>query len=354
MIATILIFIAVLFVVVVVHEFGHYIAAKKSGMLVSEFAFGMGPTLFSFTKGETRYAIRVFPVGGFVKIAGENEGELGIPKERQFEYARWYKKVLVLTAGVIGNLLLGFVLFFFSFTAGLPASSNTGTPTIVSVSPGSPAAKADVRVGDVVTSFGIGGKNKVAVLDTEHVHTYLQTQKSDVTIIVRRGDTDIQKSITPTIEKDGNVKIGLAIDNIANKKFTAKDAVVMAYHKTIDVIEQLFSVIGTLVSSLWSHKPSGTSDLVGPVGIASELGGARVFGFGYILAFAALISLNLAVLNILPFPALDGGRLFVVLIEAIIRRPLPKKAIQIIHTIGFIILLGLILTLTFKDIAKLF
>ena len=128
----------------------------------------------------------------------------------------------------------------------------------------------------------------------------------------------------------------------------------MAYHRTIDVIGQLFAVIGTLVKSIGHHSSGDTTDLVGPVGIANELGGARTFGFGYILSFAALISLNLAVLNILPFPALDGGRLFVVLIEAIIRRPLPKKTIQIIHTIGFLLLLGLILLLTFKDIIKLF
>jgi regulator of sigma E protease len=298
--------------------------------------------------------VRAFPVGGFVKIAGENEGEEGIPKERQFEYARWYKKVLVLVAGVIGNVLLGFVLFFFSFTAGLPAADRDGAPTITSISPGSPAAKAALRVGDVVQGFGVGGKNKIAVIDTEHVHTYLQSQKGDVTISVVREGTLLQKNITPTIEANGNVKIGLAIDTITNTKSTPKEAFVLAYHRTIDVLHQLFQVIGTLVSGIFHHKASGASDLVGPVGIASELGGARVFGFGYILAFAALISLNLAVLNILPFPALDGGRLFVVLIETIIRRHLPKKAIQIVHTIGFVLLLGLILTLTFKDIIKLF
>jgi regulator of sigma E protease len=355
MIATILIFISVLFVVVVVHEYGHYIAAKKSGMLVEEFGFGMGPKVFSYKKGETLYRLNVFPIGGFVKIVGENEGDATIPQNRQFEYACWYKKVLVLVAGVIGNVLLGFVFFFFSFTAGLPAASTNGAPTITSISPGSPAAKADLHVGDVVQGFGTGGKNKIAVIDTAHVHTYLQTQKSDVTISVLRGDTLLQKNITPTIESSGNVKIGLAIDTIANTKTAPKQALVLAYHRTIDVIAQLLQVIGKLISGIFHHSASsGASDLVGPIGIASELGGAKVFGFGYILAFAALISLNLAVLNILPFPALDGGRLFVVLIEAVIRRPLPKKAIQVLHTIGFITLLGLILILTFKDIVKLF
>ncbi|MEI6022659.1 MAG: M50 family metallopeptidase [bacterium] len=353
MIYTILIFIAVLLVVVIVHEFGHYIAAKKSGMLVEEFGFGIPPRLFAVRKGETVYSFNALPMGGFVKIAGENEGVENIPESRQFEYAKWYKKVLVLVAGVCGNLLLGFTLFFFALMVGLPSASTTGQSTVLSVSPGSPAAHADVRVGDIVAGFGVGGKNQVQVIDTEHIHTFLQTQKGAVSITLERNGELVQKTIQPSVATDGSVKIGLAVEDVSRASYGWKESLSMAYHKTIEVIGMLFGVIGNLVGGLIHHKDSGASDLVGPVGIASELGGARAFGFGYILYFAGLISLNLAVLNILPFPALDGGRLFVVLIETIIGRKLPKRLIQIVHTAGFILLLGLILVLTFKDIAKL-
>lgn len=342
----IVLFIAVLLVTVLVHEWGHYIAAKKSGMLVEEFGFGIPPRLWSWKKGETRYSINVLPIGGFVKIAGENGEDLNAPHERQFESKPWYIKSLVLIAGVIMNVALAIVLFATAYTIGMPGMTDSGTPTVVSVVQGSPTQAAGVAVGDTVQSVVID-KKIVDVLDTDKIHEAIASSKGDVTITYTHKGESHTAVITPSAQR----LIGVAIEPIGVIKQPFFKALGLAWQQSMSLIGQIVTAIGTLVGGLL-HGHGSTEGLVGPVGLAREVGNAATFGITYLLAFIATISLNLAVLNILPFPALDGGRLIVVWGEAITKRKFSSTVVGLIHGIGFLILIALMVALTVGDIRK--
>ncbi len=346
---TVILFIGVLLVCVIVHEFGHFIAAKKSGMLVEEFGFGIPPRLASFKKGETVYSVNALPIGGFVKIAGENGEDQGIPRERQFESKPWYIKSIVLLAGVIMNFVLALVLFSIAYIIGLPGITETGTPTVISVVQGSPTEKAGIAVGDIVTAITVDGE-LVSTIDTEKIHTAIQLGTKDVMIAyVHKGGAETA-TITPT-ESDGNRMVGIAIESIGVIKQPFFQSIALAWHQTIVLTKNIFLAIGTLVGGLFTGNGT-TEGLVGPVGLAKEVGNAATFGLTYLLAFVATISLNLAVLNVLPFPALDGGRLVVVWGEAITRRKFSSTVVGIIHGVGFLLLIGLMVFLTIGDIRK--
>ncbi len=344
---TIIIFILVLLVCVLVHEWGHYITAKKSGMLVEEFGFGIPPRLWSFKKGETKYSINALPIGGFVKIAGENGLETDVPKERQFDAKPWYVKSLVLVAGVIMNFVLAVVLFGAAYMIGLPGVTENGTPTVISVVKGSPTEKAGVVVGDTIQAVFVDG-TKVSMLDTEHLHEAIVASKKDVTISYMRDGTAHTATLTPVAKDTGKI-IGVSIESIGTVKQSLPQAIGHAWRQSVRLLGDIFGAIGHLVGGLFTGQGS-VEGLVGPVGLAREVGNAATFGFAYLLAFTATISLNLAVLNILPFPALDGGRLIVVWGEAITRRKFSPTVVGVIHGLGFLLLVALMVILTIGDI----
>ncbi len=347
---TLLIFIAVLFVTVMVHEWGHFITAKRSGMLVEEFGFGIPPRLYAWKRGETTYSINALPFGGFVKIAGENGDEEGKDPARQFESKPWYARSLVLVAGVLCNIILAVVLFTVSFSIGTPSVSDTGTPTVVSVTTQSPVDKAGIRVGDTVSFITKNGRT-LSAISTDEIKTLINTETTPVDIgIIRNG---VQKTITVTPEKiQGVTMLGFAVEPITIERLSIPLALSRALEQTKNITLSIFKTVGALIASLFGGESVG--GLVGPVGLAHEVRQASAIGFGYLLAFTALISINLAVLNILPFPALDGGRLVIVLAEQILRKKFSKKTIGMIHSIGFILLLLLMVVLSVKDLKNLF
>lgn len=348
---TIIIFIIVLLVCVIAHEWGHFFAARKSGMLVEEFGFGIPPKLWSWKKGETTYSINALPIGGFVKIAGENGLDESIPSNRQFESKPWYLKSIVLVAGVLCNVILAFVLFTAAYTIGMPAIVATGgVPTIVDVVPGSPAAQAGLLVGDTVESVVVSTV-PITTITTEALHKAITTTTGDVVLVYTRSNETRTATITPAVEKN-NRKIGVGIAAIANEKQPLFTAMKYAAMQTVSVGGTIFVTLGSLIKGLFGDS-SVAGNLIGPVGLAHEVGNAATMGFTYLLAFTAMISVNLAVLNIMPFPALDGGRLIIVLLEAITRRRFSQKIVAIIHTSGFLLLLGLMLYLTIGDIGRL-
>ncbi len=347
---TIIIFIAVLLVTVIAHEWGHFWTAKRFGMLVEEFGFGIPPRLWAKKKGETTYSINALPFGGFVKIAGENGTEEGKDITRQFESKPWYAQSIVLVAGVVCNIILAILLFTLSYTIGTPAISDQGTPTVVSVAAKSPTDEAGVRVGDIVLSV-TKGKETLTTIDTEAIRTLIHSEETPFIVVVKRGDTTQSLTITPK-KQDGVVRAGIGIAPIATEKLTLGNAFVRAFEQTFFVAKNIFTTLGGLIASLFSHEKVG--GLIGPVGLAQEVRHASDIGFSYLLAFTALISVNLAVLNILPFPALDGGRLIVVLLERITRKKFSKKVVGIIHAAGFLFLIGLMVILSVGDIKTLF
>jgi regulator of sigma E protease len=347
---TIVIFILVLLVTVIAHEWGHFFAARKSGMTVEEFGFGIPPRLWSWKKGETRYSINALPIGGFVKIAGENGIDESIPASLQFETKPWHLKSLVLVAGVLCNIILAIVLFTVAYTIGMPAIIEGGTPTVVTVVPKSAADEAGLASGDTVQSIHIG-KISVDAISTDALHTAIEKSKEPVIISYTHQGEAKEATLIPK-DEDGTRRIGLGIEPIDTVRKSFFGALWSAVVQVMHLIATIWTTLASLVGGLFTSH-SSSADLMGPVGLAREVGSAATLGFTYLLAFTAAISVNLAVLNIMPFPALDGGRLIVVLLEAITRRRFSAKVVGIIHTLGFLVLLGLMIVLTVGDVRKL-
>ncbi|HTH93234.1 MAG TPA: M50 family metallopeptidase [Candidatus Paceibacterota bacterium] len=347
----VILFILVILVTVLVHEWGHFFVARKSGMIVEEFGFGIPPRIYSWKKGETEYSINALPIGGFVKIAGENGLETTIPLNKQFETKPWYLKSAVLVAGVICNLLLAVILFTAAYSIGIPVTSDHGAPTVVSVVPGSATAKSTLGVGDVITSVVASNATLTGEITTESLHEIVMNSKGPIIISYNHLGKSQSTTITPTGEGMARV-IGMAVEPVQSERLPIFTAFKAALEQTWSTMGEIFSTLALLIAGLFHHNNTGGS-LVGPVGLAQEIGSAASIGFTYLLAFTAAISVNLAVINILPFPALDGGRLVVVLLEAIFRRKFSSNTVAIIHSIGFLLLLLLMVVLTVGDIRRL-
>jgi regulator of sigma E protease len=347
----IILFIIVILVTVLVHEWGHFMVARKSGMIVEEFGFGIPPRLFSWKKGETTYSINALPIGGFVKIAGENGLETAVPLNRQFETKPWYLKSAVLVAGVACNILLAIILFTVAYGIGIPVASDHGTPTVVSIVSNSPSAKSAIVVGDTVTGITTDSQTLSGAITTESLHQAVISSKGPITIAYTHLGKVRTTSITPEGSGDSRI-IGMAIEPVQAERLPIFTAFKAALQQTWSTMGEIFSTLASLIAGIFHHHNTGES-LVGPVGLAQEIGSAASIGFTYLLAFTAAISVNLAVINILPFPALDGGRLIVVLLEAIFRRKFSSNTVAIIHSIGFLVLLLLMIVLTVGDVRRL-
>lgn len=348
---TILLLIIVLLVTVLVHEWGHYTAARKSGMIVEEFGFGIPPRIWAWKKGETTYSINAIPFGGFVKIAGENGFEDTTPREKQFESKPWYKQSLVLVAGVICNIFLAIILFTFSYTLGTPKLSESGTPTVIQITKDSPIDKAGIRVGDTFVSVSKYGRN-ISNINTTELKSLISGSTDPLMITFVHNKETKTVSVTP-IAKGSTVSIGIAVERIELEKTSFGEAFVKGLQKTASTTSDIFKTVGSLLGKLITGQKQDQS-LIGPIGLAGEIRSASNIGFGYLLAFTAMISVNLAVINILPFPALDGGRLLIVILERLFRRKFSKKVVNIIHASGFVLLISLMIVLSVGDIRRLF
>lgn len=348
---TVLIFILVLLITVIVHEWGHFFVAKRSGMLVEEFGFGIPPRLFARKKGETTYSFNALPIGGFVKIAGENKLDESIPLNRQFESKPWYLKSAVLLAGVVCNFLLAVVLFSAAYFIGLPSSNPTGVPTVLSVVPDSPISRAGIVVGDTIQALIIDGQ-KIDNLSTNKIHEKIQDDAKEISIQFKHQNQSQNVTIEPEQTATGKM-IGVTIEPIQIVKKSLTQSVYLGAKQSFYFTTNIFSALGQLIGGIFTSNGAGAS-LIGPVGLVKEVGSASVFGFAYLLAFTAMISLNLAVLNVLPFPALDGGRLIIVWLEALSGRKFSSKIVGIIHASGFLLLISLMIFLTVRDVGRFF
>jgi regulator of sigma E protease len=257
----------------------------------------------------------------------------------------------VLVAGVICNVLLAIILFTAAYTIGMPVTSDHGTPTVVSVSADSPAQKSGIAVGDTVTGATAGSTTLSNDLSTQALHDAITTTQGPIIISYTHLGKAHTVSITPTGVGITRV-IGIAIEPVINERLPFFSAFKAALQQTWTTMGEIFTTLASLIAGLFHHN-STASGLVGPVGLAQEIGSAASIGFTYLLAFTAAISVNLAVINILPFPALDGGRLVVVLLEALFRKKFSQNTVAIIHSIGFMLLLLLMVVLTVGDVRRL-
>lgn len=349
MITTIL-FLLVLSVLVFVHELGHFLIAKLFNIRVDEFAIGFPPKVYSKTYGETTYAINALPLGGYVKIHGENpEDELDTKDLRSFQNVSWWKQVSVLVAGVTFNIIFAWILLSVSLmigtskasTDGVPAQYIYGTQSVViqSVIPKSPAEKAGLQAGSVIQSV-----QGVVIKQAQDVQTVIQQATSSITIV-----TDTKGIIATSIIIPDKKAIGVSLSEIASIRMPVIPAFIYGGQATYNLTHQLGVGVLGFFGNLFVGDASW-EEVSGPVGIAKVVGGAGKEGLVSLLFVSALISISLAIMNILPFPALDGGRIVIALIEGIMRKRLNISFVNGINTLGFILLITLMIVVTLKDI----
>jgi regulator of sigma E protease len=367
----VLTFIIVLVVLILVHELGHFIVAKLSGMRVDEFGIGYPPRALTLGKiGETEYTLNWLPFGGFVRIFGEDAVAGEEFSSRAFSAKPRILQALTLIAGIAMNLILAYVLIFATLVIGVPQTltpeqiphTKDATVTITAVSPGTPAAAAGFMVGDKIRSEMVRQKNLGISYSDNNPGGYIALTSMDTNLdpiiyqIDRKG-----RMITLTAVPAKNIipndptrpALGFTIAAVGTVKTplaqAPSDSAITLWRATRDTTVGLLGFFKNIL-----FFKADLSQVSGPIGIAGAVGNASAQGFSSLLWLTALISINLAIINLLPIPALDGGRLLFVIIEAIIRRPLNPKIAERVNMIGFGLLILLMIVVSAHDIFKLF
>lgn len=386
MLLTIIIFILVLTVLVSAHELGHFFTALHFGVKAEEFGLGFPPRGIGWYKNRqgkwrrvvgtsdweslagsadeslqpaqksTIYSLNWLPIGGFVKIKGE-DGE-NKNESDSFAAKKIWQRVIILAAGVFMNIVLAWFLFSLGYLIGMPQSTDTlGHNAIISdsavvvaqVLPNSIAAQAGLKDGDVIVrinNINIGTES--GLQDAIAANAGQETE-----LTVKRNNQLESLKVIPIAKDGGRATIGIAIFSSGLVRYPFFSALWEGAKTTVWIIGQIFSSFIGLFREIF-HGRDVSSQFAGPVGIANITGQAARLGFSYLLQFMALLSLNLAVINIIPFPALDGGRILFLLVEKVKGGPVKKEVETLIHNIGFLLLIALVIFVTFKDIVKLF
>lgn len=364
---SIILFIAVLFVLILVHEWGHYITAKLTGMKVDEFGIGFPPKVWSWKKGETEYSLNALPIGGFVRILGENglsEEDGGVPeadKSRSFNARPKWAQAVVLLAGVTMNMLLAWLLIMSTYLVGVqsPVAEEEAGPSaqliIGEIIPGGPAADA-LMPGAVITNIFAGDQTIENLTPTGLTDFVTAVAPEEITIEYTVGGDTGSAVIAPIpglIEEDPErYLIGVRPLMVEKREFTIVEAVTQGTQETW----LRTKVVATGLFGLISQSISGTADysqVAGPVGIAVMTGDVAQLGVIAVMYFMAMLSISLAVINLLPFPALDGGRLVFVAIEAVTGKEIPPQWAGRVNLIGFALLMLLMVAVTYNDIVRL-
>lgn len=343
MILSIIYFVLILGVIVLVHEFGHFIFSKMFGIYVYEFAIGMGPKLFSWKGKETTYSIRMVPIGGYCSLAGEGaEEDKDLPKDRLMQSKPAWQRLLVMFFGAGNNFILALiVLFLIGLFNGSPSTS-TVIPNVVE---NSPASSAGLLPNDKI--IAINGKTTKTLDD---VQLYLAISKGETEFTVLRGEKEEKIKVTPLSEEEQKEKgysFGVQFANKLEHGFIP--AVKYSFTKFGALYRQMFITIKELFTGGVS-----LNNLSGPVGIYTVVDNTKSSGAANLFYLLALLSLNVGFVNLIPFPAFDGGRILFLLIEKIKGSPVKPETENLIHNIGFFILLGLIILVTINDIIRLF
>lgn len=340
-------FILILGVIVAVHEFGHFIFAKMANIYVYEFSIGMGKKIFGKKKkdDETEFCIRAVPIGGYVAIAGEDVEDKKIPKDRQMCNKGFLPRFLVLVAGVFNNFLFAILILFVS---ALIYGSVSLKPYVGEVNPDYPAYQAGIQKGDLLLEL-----DGVKIKSWDKALILLQTGDGEaIKFTVKKATGEIVTyEVVPIAEtdSDGNTSYKFGIATNYEKEYGVVKALKYSLAKTGSLLVSMWDTIRYLFTGR-----VGVNQLSGPVGIYSIVDSQAKQGFEAILYLVAYLSINVGVINILPFPAFDGGRVLFLFIEKIFRKPVSKKTENIIHTIGFGLIILLLIYVTFNDIVRLF
>lgn len=351
MILTIIVFIIILGLLIFVHEFGHFIVAKICGVKVEEFAFGFPPRLISIKRGETRYSINAIPLGGYVKLLGEEEN---VNEKGSFHSKKVGIRVAIVVAGVIMNFLLAIILMTIGFSVGMtPLVSDPATMSgsknsqvmVVYVKPDSPAAKAGIVNGTILDGF-----NSVTDLQSftqGHLGQAIQVTTEFNNEVVKK---DIQLS------PDKESPLGVGIVSITKVKQPVHVALWTSVKESGKIIGALFVFLWDIIRNVFTTGSPGAEaeGVVGPVGLFNFTSQAIKIGWIYVLQLVALLSVNLGLINILPFPALDGGKILFLALEGLFRKKVVRQEIEnVIHLVGFGLLIILIIAITYRDVINL-
>ena len=352
MLLTAITFLVILTILVLIHELGHFLVARWVGVHVEEFGLGLPPQIWGKKIGKTIYSLNWLPIGGFVRLAGEDQepkASTGFTQKtvKQFFWARSKKeRSLILIAGVVMNFALAVAI-----TAGLLVTGvkePSGRVHVERVVSGSPAEKAGLLEGDILLSIASSDRLPKELIDVVNAE-----KGNTVTLSVRRGEQDLALTAIPRVEvPPGEGPLGVAISDLELHKYPLSEAPGKALMINLIRAKDMLVSLGQTVWKLVTLQKL-TADVAGPIGIAQVTGQAVKFGWQAVLEFASILSLNLAVLNILPIPALDGGRLLFVFIEKAIGRKVRPAFEKSTHQIGMIILLALIFLVSINDILRL-
>ncbi|MFY9457527.1 MAG: RIP metalloprotease RseP [Candidatus Spechtbacterales bacterium] len=368
MLVTISIFVIILAILILVHELGHFIVAKRSGAKVEEFGIGFPPRIFSLKRGETMYSINLFPIGGFVKIYGEDGsprlGEAGGIKHdpRSFASKSIKTRAIIVAAGVLMNIFFAVIILSVGHFIGLPqvldgeskiSNVKNINIRIVDIAEGSPAKEAGIQIGDIIYGMSAALDKITDVKNIEDIQNFTDTHPGEkVAVSVKRGNVVTEKQVIPRSDPpEGEGPIGFAMVRTGQVSYPFYIAPLKGMESTFRFAAATVRAFGSAASELLATGSFG-GELAGPVGIAVMTGEAQKLGFAFLLQFIALISINLAIINILPFPALDGGRLLFLGIEKIKGSPVNPKYEKMAHTAGFALLILLMIAITFRDIGK--
>lgn len=366
-------FLLVLSLLVFVHELGHFWTAKKFGLKPEEFGFGFPPRAlgiykdkegkWKISKGkkeikdadDTIYSLNWIPIGGFVKL-GEDDDPGDNPNH--FNNKPVYQRLLILVAGVTMNIVLAFFLYAFGFMVGLPqvvdenisdkAIVGSESIQIMEVIPDSPADKAGLRMGDSIIDI-----NGISLENIEELQIFSDESTGEEAIYtIRREGKELEKKIVPELRPEtGKGGIGVSIMETAIVKYPAHIAIwygiKTTFFKTVQIVYAFFDLFKNLFTG-----QGLTEEIGGPIRIAEITGQYARMGFSYLINFTAILSINLAIINILPIPALDGGRILFLILEKIKGRPVKKELEGAMHYAGFVLLMLLVVAVTYKDIVR--
>lgn len=342
---TLIYFILILGIIVLIHEFGHFFFAKRAGIYVYEFSIGMGPRLFKWTRknDETEYSIRLIPIGGYVQMAGEEvEDDPNVPKEKKFSVKTFGQKFMTVIAGIMNNFLLAIALLFF---LALFNGASQNKPIVGEVAEDMPAYSAGLKQGDRIIS--INGK-KTTTYDVFALELQVNAGKKIVLEVDRNGNKQTVIISPKMVDENGTLtpRYGFALTDEVKTGFFA--SIKYAFSKTISLLHQMVLTIYYLVTGTL-----GLKSFSGPIGIYNIVGQAKDSGFWSLVSLTALLSVNVGFINLLPLPAFDGGRLLFVIIEKLSGKKVNPRLENTIHSIGFFLLMALMILITYNDIVRL-
>ena len=335
---TIIIAILVFSALIFVHELGHFCACKLSGVRVNEFAIGMGPVIFKKTRGETQYALRLFPIGGFVAMEGEDE-ESGDPNS--FGKASLWKRFAILLAGPVMNLVLGLFILVL-----LTSQQNMLGSTVVAGFYETSVSNSQLQVGDQILS--VNGKR--VRTDNDLSYQFQRDRDGVMDLEVLRGESKVLlRDVTFQMrEVEEGIRILIIDFSVKGMPKTFFGVLGNAVNRTGSVVKEVWSSLTDLITGRY-----GLNQLSGPVGVTSAISQASHMGWQTLLGLVAFITVNLGVFNLLPLPALDGGRLMFLLIELVRRKPVNPRYEGVVNAVGFMLLIGLVIFATFNDLTRL-